>query len=364
MSFTIAEIAEALGTQAFGDQSLRVTRPAAPAAAGVDDLALAMSKDYADALRASTARAAIVWDGADWEDMGLEAAIRVPRARLAMAHLTQAFDPRPAPTGVHPTAVIDPSAHIGADVSIGPFVVLGAQVTIGDGSIVEAHVSVGHGSTLGRNCWLHAGSRVGRNCWFGNGVILQPNASVGADGFSYTTAGLSNEERAYQSMGRTRMEPPEDGYRHRIHSLGGVIFGDDVEVGANSCVDAGTIQPTRVGRGTKIDSIVMVGHNCQIGEDTLLCGQVGVAGSTTIGDRCVLGGKVGTRDHVTIGNDVVLGGGTNLFVDAPDGSFMMGSPALEMPAHRVREKAIRRLPAALDDVAALKKQVPSERAGD
>ena len=364
MSFTIAQIAEALQASAAGDTSLMVVRPAEPASAGKDDLALAMSREYEEALRASPARAAIVWEGADWQDLGLQAAITVPRARLAMARLTQAFDPRPEPTGVHPTAVVDPSAHVGRDVSIGPFVVLAADTRVGDGTIIEAHVSVGPGSTLGANCWLHAGARIGRNVTCGDGVILQPNAVVGADGFSYVTAGLANEERAYQTMGRTRLDPPEDGTRHRIHSLGGVILGDDVEIGANSCVDAGTIRPTRVGRGTKIDNNVMVGHNCIIGEDCVLCGQAAMAGSGVLGDRVVMGGRAGTKDHITVGSDVVMGAAAGLYVSVGDGAFVMGQPALEMPAYRAREKGMRRLPQLIDDVTALKKQVPKTSASD
>lgn len=364
MTLTVADIAQALGTTAHGDTSLTLRRPAEPGDAGADDLALAMSPAYADALADSKAQAAIVWDGADWQALGLKAAITVPRARLAMAALTQAFDPAPAPTGIHPTAIVPDSCTVGADPSIGPFVVLAEGVTLGDRCRIEAHVSIGPGSTLGNDCWLNAGARVGRNCHFGNRVILQPNAVVGADGFSYVTKDLSNEERAYQSMGREPLTPPEDGTRHRIHSLGGVIFGDDVELGANSCVDAGTIRPTRVGCGTKIDNNVMVGHNCIIGEDCILCGQAAMAGSGVLGDRVVMGGRAGTKDHITVGNDVVMAAATGLYVSVKDGQFIMGQPAMDMPSYRAREKGLRRLPQMLRDIAALQKRVPKDDASD
>ena len=357
MGLTIAEIAKALGTDAFGDTSLVVQRPAEPGDAGADDLALAMSPAYADALKDSAARAAIVWDGADWQALGLRAAITVPRARLAMAALTQAFDPAPPPTGIHPTAIIPDSCTIGADPSIGPFVVLAEGVTLGDRARIEAHVSIGPGSTLGDDCWLNAGARVGRNCHFGHRVILQPNAVVGADGFSYVTRELANEERVMETMGREPLAPPADGTRHRIHSLGGVVLGDDVEIGANSCVDAGTIRATRVGRGTKIDNNVMVGHNCIIGEDCVLCGQAAMAGSGVLGDRVVMGGRAGTKDHITVGNDVVMAAATGLYVSVKDGQFIMGQPAMDMPSYRAREKGLRRLPQMMKDIAALQKRV-------
>ncbi|SEQ14460.1 UDP-3-O-[3-hydroxymyristoyl] glucosamine N-acyltransferase [Loktanella sp. DSM 29012] len=354
MPLTIAEIAQALGTTAHGNTALVVQRPAEPGSAGPDDLALAMSKAYADALRASQARAAIVWDGADLDDLGLAAAITVPRARLAMAQLTQAFDPRPTGTGIHPTAVIDPAAQIGADVHIGPFVVIGSGVALGDGCRIDSHVSIGDRATLGAGCWLGAGTRIGRDCHLGARVITQPNAVIGSDGFSYVTTDLANEERAIKTMGRTPLTPPQDGTRHRIHSLGGVVLGDDVEVGSNSTIDAGTIRPTRIGRGTKIDNQVHIGHNCVVGEDCIVCGHVGLAGSGTFGDRCVFAGKVGTKDHVTLGNDVVMGGGANVYSDFPDGAFVMGSPALDMPDHRAQQKALRGLPQLQKIVADLR----------
>lgn len=364
MGLTVAEIASALGTDAFGDTSLVVDRPAEPGDAGPRDLALAMSPAYGEALASSAAQAAIVWDGADWQALGLRAAITVPRARLAMAALTQAFDPAPAPTGIHPTAIIPASCTIGADPSIGPFVVLAEGVTLGDRCRIDAQVTIGPGSTLGDDCWLNAGARVGRNCHFGDRVILQPNAVVGADGFSYVTRDLSNEERAFLNMGREPLTPPADGKRHRIHSLGGVVLGDDVEIGANSCVDAGTIRATRVGRGTKMDNNVMVGHNCIIGEDCILCGQAAMAGSGVLGDRVVMGGRAGTKDHITVGNDVVMAAASGLYVSVKDGTFIMGQPAMDMPSYRAREKGLRRLPQMLRDIAALQKRVPKDDASD
>lgn len=341
MAYSVQDIAAALGAEAFGAVDLLVDRPAEPGSAGTTDLALAMTPAYAEALTVSKARVAIVWPGADWAQMGLEAAITVPRARLAMAHLTQAFAPKRAVTGVDSSAVI--RSRIGQDVSVGPLSMIDVDVEIGAGTQIDSHVSIGPGAKIGKNCILHPGVRIGARVQIGDNCIIQPNAVIGADGFSFVTAGPSNEERAFAGMGRGPLDPPKDATRHRIHSLGSVVIGDDVEVGANSTIDAGTIRPTRVGRGTKIDNLVQVGHNVIVGEDCVLCAQAAVAGSTVLGDRVVMGGKSGIKDNVKIGADVVLGGGAIVLGNVAAGHFVMGYPAQDMPLYRAAQKALRKL---------------------
>ena len=351
MAHTVKEIAAALGAEAFGAVDLLVKGASEPAAAGPDDLALAMTPAYGDALASGGARAAVVWPGADWNALGLEAAIIAPRARLAMAGLTQMLDAPLTGTGVHPTAFVDPTAKLGASVVVGAFTVIGAGAEIGDGSWIGGHVSVAEGVHVGHGCQIHAGTRLQRNVRIGNRVILQPNVAIGGDGFSFVTAEPSNVEKARETLGEAAIEAPDDPRWHRIHSLGGVEIGDDVEVGANSCVDAGTIRATRVGEGTKIDSLVQVGHNVDVGSHCLLCAQAGVAGSTVIGDRVVVGGKAGVADNLKVGDDVVLGGGTVVLSNVPAGRVMMGYPAVKMQNHIEGYKALRRLPRLLRDLS-------------
>ncbi|WP_342076042.1 UDP-3-O-(3-hydroxymyristoyl)glucosamine N-acyltransferase [Yoonia sp. SS1-5] len=347
MAYSIAEIAAALGAEALGAVDMRVDGASEPAAAGPSDLALAMSPAYGPAIAEGRAKAAVIWPDADWQAMGLEAAIIAPRARLAMAGLTQMLD-KPLPGhGISPQAHVDPTARIGADVHIGPFTVIGPDADIGAGTWIADHVSIAGGVTVGTGCVLHAGVRLQRHVRLGARVILQPNVAIGGDGFSFVSAAPSNVELARETLGEAALAPPEDPTWHRIHALGGAEIGDDVEIGANSTVDAGTVRPTRVGMGTKIDNLVQVGHNVVVGDHCLLCAQAGVAGSTIVGDRVVVGGKAGIADNLQVGDDVVLGGGTIVLSNVPQGRVMMGYPATRMKTHIDSYKALRRLPRLL-----------------
>ena len=341
MRKSLNDIAHAMGAKLLGDGALEITGLAEPTAARETDLALAMSPRYADALKSTRARAAVVWEGADWQSFGLDAVIMVVRPRLAMAHLTQTMDRPAARDGIHPTAIIDPSAKIGEDVTIGPFCVIHADVVLGDGVTLGEHVSVQHQAQIGAGSSLHAGVRIGRAVVIGARCILQPNVVIGADGFSFVTAEPSIAEIGRRTLGKTPFSPLSDATQHRIHSLGSVRIGDDVEVGANSTIDAGTIRATRVGDGTKIDNLVQVGHNVIVGRDCLLCAQAAIAGSAVIGDRSILGGKSGVADNTKVGADCLLGGAAIVLGDVPDGSFVMGYPAKPMLDYRAEQRALR-----------------------
>jgi UDP-3-O-[3-hydroxymyristoyl] glucosamine N-acyltransferase len=357
MPHTIREIALALGAEAAGDLDLTVTRAAEPLAAGPEDLALAMDPRYGDGIGKGQARAAMVWPGADWQAMGLKAAIFAPRGRLAMAGLTRLMDPGPdiAP-GVHPMAVVHPSASVGAGAAVGPFVVIGAGVVLGPNARIASHVSIAEGARIGAECLILQGARIGARVTIGDRFICQPGAVIGADGFSFVTPEKSGVEEIRETLG-SRADIKDQSWT-RIHSLGAVTIGDDVEIGANVCVDRGTIRDTSIGSGTKLDNLVHIGHNVQIGRDCLLCGQVGIAGSARIGDRVVMGGQCGVNDNIFVGDDVICGGATKIFTNAPAGRVLLGYPAVKMETHVEMQKALRRLPRLASRVAALEKGVP------
>lgn len=363
MSYTVNEIATALKAEAFGAVDISVIGAAEPASAGPDDLALAMDPKYADGLARGSARAALVWEGADWQALGLEAAITVVRPRLAMSGLTALLDPGPgiAP-GIHTSAVIDPSACIGDGAAIGPLAVIGAGVVLHKNARIGPHVSIAEGTEIGANALIHAGVRIGRGVRIGDNFIAQQGAAIGGDGFSFVTPEKNRVEEARASLGTDANV--QNAAWLRIHSLGGVEIGDDVEVGSNTAIDAGTIRATRIGRGTKIDNLVQIGHNVQIGEDVLICGQTGIAGSTTIGDRSVLGGQTGIGDNLSVGSDVITGAGTMILSRVPDGRVLLGYPAMKMDQYIHAARNWRRLPRLLQDVADLKKAVPLDGEDD
>lgn len=356
MAHTIRDIATALGAQADGNLDLVVSRASEPQAAGPGDLALAMDPKYAEGLAQGQARVALLWPGADWRALGLEAAIFAPRSRLAMAGLSRMMDAGPeiAP-GIHPSAVIDPTAHIAPDAAIGPFVVIGAGATLGPRARIASHASIAEGATLGADALILQGARIGARVTIGDRFICQPGAVIGADGFSFVTPERSGVEEIRTTLGQ-REEIRQQSWT-RIHSLGAVTIGDDVEVGANACIDRGTIRDTVVGSGTKLDNLVHLGHNVQVGRDCLLCGQVGVAGSSRIGDRVVLAGQCGVSDNIFVGDDVIAGGATKIFTNAPAGRVLLGYPAVKMETQVEINKALRRLPRLAAAVAELQKVV-------
>ncbi|MEL7258292.1 MAG: UDP-3-O-(3-hydroxymyristoyl)glucosamine N-acyltransferase [Pseudomonadota bacterium] len=356
MGYTVEQIAKALGTTALGNGALEVTGVAEPVDAGRDDLALAMKPEYANTLGEGAARAAVVWDGADWKALGLEAAIVAPRPRYVMSGLTTMFDPGQGwDTGVHPSAVVDASAELGDGVTVGPLAVVCARARIGAGSVIGPQAFVGTDAVLGEKALLREGVRIGARVVIGDRFIAQPGAVVGGDGFSYVTPEKSNVEQARQTLGS------QDGTSAqswtRIHSLGAVRIGNDVELGSNCTIDRGTIRDTRIGNGTKIDNLVMIGHNVEIGNDSLLCGCVGIAGSTRIGNNVVLGGQTGVSDNIFIGDNVITGGGTIVLSNIPEGRVMLGYPAMKMETTMEVFKGFRRLKRLFIDVAELKKTV-------
>lgn len=241
--------------------------------------------------------------------------------------LTMIESQRPAPLpGIDPAAVVDPSAEIDPTASIGAMCVIGPEAKIGPRTILGASVTIGAETSIGADCQLMPGVRVLHACTIGQRVIIHSNTVIGADGFGY-------------------MATPR-GLRKMPH-VGTVVIEDDVEIGANSCVDRAKFGETRIGQGTKIDNLVQVAHNCVIGKHCVLCGQAGLAGGASLGDGVVLGGKVGVADGVKVGNGARIAAHSGVAHDLPGGEAYMGAPA--WPANEWRRifAAIRVLPRAM-----------------
>jgi UDP-3-O-[3-hydroxymyristoyl] glucosamine N-acyltransferase len=356
MSYTIEEIAREVGGTAAGNTGMSVSGCAEPADCNAEQLALAMKPAFAKALPEGKARAAMLWADADWQELGLEAAILVPRPRVAMAGLTAMMDPGQGyPRGVDASAMVDPSAKLGRDVTIGPMAYVGPDVEIGDGTVIGPQCYFGMGSTIGPDSFLHATARIMARVRIGARFVAQPGSVIGSDGLSFVTPEESTVEQARATLGEEVTAQGQSWIR--IHSLGSVVIGDDVEIGSNSCVDSGTIRPTQIGNGCKIDNLCHVAHNVRIGNDCLFAALVGVAGSTTVGNNVILGGQVGVTDNTSIGDNVVAGGGTKILNKIPAGRVILGYPGIKMDTHLEIYKAQRRLPRLLQDIAELQKAV-------
>jgi UDP-3-O-[3-hydroxymyristoyl] glucosamine N-acyltransferase len=363
MIFTIEEIAIALGLKAEGNFALSVTGLAEPRDAGPDQMAMATRPEYAEALAGGRARAALLWAGADWRALGLEAAILPARPRFAMSGLTAMMDRGPGyALGVHPGAVVDSSAVLGEGVSVGPLAVIEAGACIGAGTVIGPQAYVGADVVIGADSLIHAGVRIMARVNIGARFIAQPGAIIGGDGFSFVTPEVSGVEKARASLGGEGADQAQAWAR--IASLGAVAIGDDVEIGAGSTIDKGTIRDTRIGDGTKIDNLVQIGHNVVLGRDCLICAHVAIAGSTVVGDGVVMAGKVGVSDNLRIGDRAILGGATIVLSNVPAGRVMLGYPAMKMETHVEAYKGLRRLPRLFRDVADLKKAVSKSLGND
>ena len=356
--FQISEIAKAIGARVEGDAGLCVSGAAEPQDAGPDQIAIATAPAFLAKVPAGAAKVALVAQDADWAGVGLQAAIIVERPKMAMAEVTRRMDPRfrqPDVGSIHPTAVIAPTAKIGPNAHIGPFCVIGDGVIVGADARFGAHVTIGLNTQIGDMATLADGVKIQANVRIGARFIAHPGVVIGGDGFSFTTPEPSNIEAVRASLGAQTNTVAQSYVR--VHSLGGVVIGDDVEVGANTCIDRGTIRDTEIGNGCKFDNLAQIGHNVQIGNDCLICAQVGIAGSSVIGNNVVLGGQTGVSDNVTVGDNAITGGATKVLANVPSGRVMLGYPAMKMQTHLEIYKSLRRLPRLMSEFNKLKKEV-------
>jgi len=269
--------------------------------------------------------------------------IWVKRPRLVLKMLLESFECRQykAKVGIHEKAVVDPDAKVGKNCAIGAGVFVGPGSLVGDGSVINPNSYIGSNVSIGKNCLIHANCTILDNVKIGNNVILHSGVVVGSDGYSYVTEEESNLEKAKKgnfefNLGRQ--------IQHKIPSIGGVIIEEDVEIGANSCVDSGTIGPTIIGAGTKVDNLVQIAHNCKIGKDCLIVGQVGFAGSVTLGDRVIAGGQSGFADNMTVGSDVIFLAKSGVHGNIQANSVYMGMPAVPYKEFVQQEMNKKRIP--------------------
>ena len=362
MSFTVLEIAKAIGAEAVGDITLEISSVAEPISATEDQLAVAMTKKFMSDISRGAARVALLDKESDWQSLGLDAAILPRRPRYALAGLTRHFDQgQGLPKEIHPTASIDPTAQIGQNVSIGAYTIIMSGAVVGDHSIIGPLCVIGTDACIDRDAFLRDHVTIGARVKIGCRFIAQPGVRIGGDGFSYVTPEISAIENVRKTLGN-QLDGQEQCYS-RIHSLGAVCLGDDIELGANSTIDNGTIRDTLIGDGCKFDNLTHIGHNVEMGRNCLICGQCGVAGSSRIGNNVVLGGQTGVSDNIFVGDNVISGGGTKILANVPAGRVVLGYPATKMNKQLESYKNIRRLSKLIQDVAALKNAVFASKKG-
>lgn len=302
----LSKIAAATSARLHGED-LEVTAIAGIEQAKAGELTFVSNPKYIAAARNTKAAAVIVADDFPTLD---RPTLRTRDPYLTFARALELFyrPPQYAP-GIHPTAVIHGTAKIGRNASIGPYVVVDSDVEIGDDSVLLSHVVIYRGAKIGKNFFAHAHAVVREFCRLGNDVILQNGAVVGADGFGFAK--------------------DESGQWQKIVQSGPAVIEDAVEIQANACVDRASIGETRVARGSKIDNLVQVGHGSRVGEDTLLCAQVGLAGSTEVGKNVILAGQVGVAGHCRIGDGAIATAQSGIPNDVEDGKIVSGYPAID-----------------------------------
>lgn len=329
------EVAERLGCRLLGDGDIEIEGVAGLQEAGPQHLTFLSNPRYARHVNETRAAAILV----EKEIPGASLPLLISaNAYLDFARALEWFyQPPKPPAGIHPTAVVAASAKIGSNASVGAHVVVGEDVVIGADAVLHPHVVIYAGARIGARFEAHSHSVVREYCEIGDRVILQNSVIVGSDGFGF----------ARQS----------DGSHYKIAQAGNVVIEDDVEIQSHCCIDRAAVGETRIGRGTKIDNFVQVGHAVQVGEKNILCAQVGIAGSTRLGDNCVLAGQVGVINHLTLGDNVLVTAQTGVGHDVATGQRISGSPAIDNRQWLRATAVFARLPELERTVRDLKRRI-------
>lgn len=325
---TVADVAQALQAKVVGEGSRLLTGIQPLEIAGETDLSFYAPTSKRDVRRMRTAaeqtRAAAVLVAQHDQTLSVTQIITAQPLQALVNVIPLLYKKIHQAIGVHPLAAVSTSAKLGANVSIGAFTVIGEHVVIGDNTVIYPHVVIYPHASIGSDCILHSSAVIREQVRIGNNCLVQNGVVVGGDGFGYF--------------------PSAAGDLQRIPHIGTVILEDGVDLGANSTVDRATFGETRIAQGTKIDNLVMVGHNVHIGQGSILCAQVGISGSTRLGDRVTLGGQVGVADHVEVGNQVRAAARTGIDRSVPENIVIGGFPYREINTWKREAVCVQKLP--------------------
>ncbi|MDD2540737.1 MAG: UDP-3-O-(3-hydroxymyristoyl)glucosamine N-acyltransferase [Desulfuromonadaceae bacterium] len=331
---TVTELAEYLGGIVHGDGNVTISSLGPLDSAGPDSLTFLANPKYASKVAETSAGAVLMAPGAERYGRTI---IEVANPYLGFAKLLTLFYTKPhEAVGVLPSAIVSDTATIGEGASIYPGACIGKNVVVGERTVIYSGAVLYDNVIIGEDCTIHANTVIRERCRIGNRCIIQPGAVIGSDGFGYAPDGSSY---------------------YRIPQIGIVVVEDDVEIGANTCIDRAAIEVTRIRRGTKLDNLVQIAHNCQIGEDCMIVSQVGISGSTKIGNHVTLAGQVGVAGHLTIGDNVVVGAQSGVPSSLPANAAYSGSPTMPHKEWLKSAMTVPRLPELKKTVSTLEKRV-------
>lgn len=334
LDLKLADIAEKIDAQIHGDGLCEISGVASIHEAETGDITFLSEKKYLSAAQKSRASAIITSGILDLQ----KSQLIVPNPYLSFSRVIEIFHPPQVYSGIiHPSAVIENDVKLGHSVTIFPNVFIGRGCRIGDRAVIEAGVFLGHETQIGRETIIHANVSIYHNCQIGAHVIIHSGTVIGADGFGFIQTG--------------------DGKHHKIPQIGRVVIEDDVEIGANVCIDRATLGQTTIKRGTKFDNLVQVGHNVEIGENSLLVALVGISGSTKLGRNVILAGQVGVADHITIGDKSMVMGQSGITHDLPANSVVAGTPSMPFKEWKRVSLSLAKLPELIRKVRELEKRI-------
>lgn len=337
MEFTAEQIANVICGRVEGNKDAKV-RTFAKIEEGVDGaISFLSNPKYTHYIYDTKSSVVIINEDVELERGVSTTLIRVKNAYESIAKLLQIYEAsKPKKTGVSPLAHIASTANLGKDCYVGPFACIGEGATIGEGCQIHPHAVIGDNVKIGNKCIIYPNTTVYQGCKIGNNVTLHAGSVIGADGFGFA--------------------PNADGY-DKIPQIGIVTIEDDVEIGANTCVDRSTMGSTVIHKGVKLDNLVQVAHNVEIGENTVMSAQVGIAGSTKIGSWCMFGGQVGLAGHITIGNRTFLGAQSGVPGSLKGGEELIGTPPMNPRSYFKSQAIFRRLPDMYKELETLKKEI-------
>lgn len=342
MEFTAKKIAEFVQGRVVGDENATVNSFAKIEEGKPGAISFLSNDKYTQYIYTTDSSVVLVDEGLKLDNEVKCTLIRVKNAYEAVAKLLQLYESiKPKKKGVSSLAFIDPTAEIGKDCYIGPFVAIAQNAKIGDGAILHPHVTIGEGAIIGNNTKIYSNAVVYHNCKVGNNCILHAGCVIGADGFGFA--------------------PTADGY-DKIPQIGIVTIEDNVEIGANTCIDRSTMGSTYIRQGVKLDNLVQIAHNTDIGANTVMSSQVGIAGSTKVGEWCMFGGQVGIAGHIKIGNKVMLGAQSGVPSSLKDNQELIGTPPMEMKPYFRSQAIFRRLPEMYKELNELRKELDELKA--